>query len=127
VIFQAGDSDQGRNLGATHADAIFTHAQTIEQGQAFYADIKGRAATLGRNPDEIVILPGFSVFVGDTDDHARELERYWREHDHSFAQALGELGRAFGWHDFRQYDLDAPSPPPRWSMPGSASTHRPGS
>jgi FMN-dependent oxidoreductase (nitrilotriacetate monooxygenase family) len=110
VIFQAGDSDQGRNLGASQADAIFTHAQSIEQGQAFYADIKGRAATLGRNPDEIVVMPGFSVFVGDTDDHARQLERQWRDHDHSFAQALGELGRAFGWHDFRQYDLDAPFP-----------------
>ena len=110
VIFQAGDSDQGRNLGARHADAIFTHAQSFEQGAAFYADLKGRAAALGRNPEEIVILPGFSVFVGDSDDHARDLERHWREHDHSFAQALGELGRAFGWHDFRQYDLDAPFP-----------------
>lgn len=110
VIFQAGDSDQGRHLGASHADAIFTHAQNIEQAQAFYADIKGRAAALGRNPEEIVILPGFSVFVGDSDEHARDLERHWRDHDHSFAQALGELGRAFGWHDFRQYDLDAPFP-----------------
>jgi FMN-dependent oxidoreductase (nitrilotriacetate monooxygenase family) len=110
VIFQAGDSEPGRDLGAVYGDAIFTHAQTIEQGQAFYADVKGRAAKLGRNPDEIVILPGFVVRVGDTDAHALELERYWREHDHSFAQALAELGRAFGWHDFRQYDLDAPFP-----------------
>ncbi|WP_068084691.1 LLM class flavin-dependent oxidoreductase [Novosphingobium rosa] len=110
VIFQAGDSDQGRDLGAAHADAIFTHAQTLSQGQAFYEDIKRRAAALGRAPEQIVIMPGFTVFVGDTDDHARELERHWRAHDHSFAQALGELGRAFGWHDFRQYDLDAPFP-----------------
>jgi FMN-dependent oxidoreductase (nitrilotriacetate monooxygenase family) len=110
VLFQAGDSEYGRNLGAGYGDAIFTHAASIEQAQAFYADIKGRAAALGRNPDEIVILPGFVVTVGDTDEHALELERHWREHDHSFEQALGELGRAFGWHDFRQYDLDAPFP-----------------
>lgn len=110
VIFQAGDSDQGRDLGATIADAIFTHAATIEQGQAFYADLKGRAIRQGRNPDEIVILPGFSVYVGDTDEDAQDIQRRYRELDQSFDQALAEFGRPFGWHDFRQYDPDAPFP-----------------
>jgi FMN-dependent oxidoreductase (nitrilotriacetate monooxygenase family) len=110
VIFQAGDSDQGRNLGATIADAIFTHAQSIEEGQAFYSDLKGRAQALGRDPEQIVILPGFTVFVGDSDAHAREIELAYRRQDQSFDQALAEFGRAFGWHDFRQYDLDAPFP-----------------
>ncbi|MDH7637749.1 LLM class flavin-dependent oxidoreductase [Sphingomonas oryzagri] len=110
VIFQAGDSDQGRDLGATIADGIFTHSATIEQGQAFYQDVKGRAARLGRDPNEIVIMPGVVVFVGDSDEEARDIERRTREHDQSFEQALGEFGRSFGWHDFRQYDLDAPFP-----------------
>lgn len=110
VIFQAGDSDQGRDLGATIADAIFTHAPTIEAGQAFYADLKGRAARLGRDPDSIVILPGFSVYVGDTDEQAKEIEQQYRRVDQSFDQALAEFGRAFGWHDFRQYDVDGPFP-----------------
>lgn len=110
VIFQAGDSDQGRDLGATVADAIFTHAATFEQGQAFYADLKARAARLGRNPDDIVILPGFTVYVGDTDDDARAIERAYRAQDQSFDQALAEFGRPFGWHDFRRYDPDAPFP-----------------
>ncbi|WP_336966447.1 LLM class flavin-dependent oxidoreductase [Sphingobium aquiterrae] len=110
VIFQAGDSDQGRDLGATIADAIFTHAATIEQGQAFYADLKGRAARLGRDPDQIVILPGFFVYVGDTDAQAKEIEQHYRRADQSFEQALAEFGRAFGWHDFRRYDVDAPFP-----------------
>lgn len=110
VIFQAGDSDQGRDLGASIADAIFTHAATIEQGQAFYADLKGRAARLGRDPDSIVILPGFFIYVGDTDEQAREIEREYRQIDQSFDQALAEFGRPFGWHDFRRYDPDAPFP-----------------
>jgi FMN-dependent oxidoreductase (nitrilotriacetate monooxygenase family) len=110
VIFQAGDSDQGRDLGATIADAIFTHAATIEQGQAFYADLKGRAARLGRDPDQIVVLPGFFVYVGDTDAQAKEIEQAYRRADQSFDQALAEFGRAFGWHDFRRYDVDAPFP-----------------
>ncbi|MBE2992210.1 LLM class flavin-dependent oxidoreductase [Sphingomonas sp. CFBP 13603] len=110
VIFQAGDSEQGRDLGAKVADAIFTHAKTIEQGQAFYADLKDRAARHGRDPDALVILPGFTITIGDTDEDAREIQRAHRRADQSFDQALGEFGRAFGWHDFRQYDLDAPFP-----------------
>lgn len=110
VIFQAGDSEQGRDLGAAIADGIFTHARTIEQGQVFYADIKGRATKLGRDPDQILILPGFHITVGDTDAQAREIEAAYLEQDHSFEQALGELGRSFGWHDFSRYDLDAPFP-----------------
>jgi len=110
VIFQAGDSDHGRNLGAKTADAIFTHSPTIEQAQAFYKDLKDRAVKFNRDPDEITIMPGFSIFVGDTDEHAREIEQFYRRQDQSFEQALGEFGRSFGWHDFRQYDLDAPFP-----------------
>lgn len=111
VIFQAGDSSQGRDLGAEVGEGVFTHAATLDQAKAFYDDIKGRAVRqFGRRPEDLVILPGVGVIVGDTDDEARELERHYRLTDHSFDQALAELGRSFGWHDFRQYDLDAPFP-----------------
>ncbi len=111
VIFQAGDSDQGRDLGASVGEGIFTHAPDIATGQAFYSDIKGRARDkYGRNPDELVIMPGISVVVADTDAEARELEAHHNEADHTFDAALHEFGRPFGWHDFTQYDLDAPFP-----------------
>jgi FMN-dependent oxidoreductase (nitrilotriacetate monooxygenase family) len=110
VIFQAGDSEQGRDLGATLGEGIFTHAASIEQGQAFYADIKSRAAAKGRNPDHIIVMPGVRVFVGDTDKDAREIERELQLADQDFGRALAEFGRPFAWHDFRQYDLDAPFP-----------------
>jgi FMN-dependent oxidoreductase (nitrilotriacetate monooxygenase family) len=110
VIFQAGDSEQGRDLGATIGEGIFTHAASIEQGQAFYTDIKTRAAAKGRNPDHIIVMPGVRVFVGDTDKEAREIERELQLAEQDFDRALAELGRPFAWHDFRQYDLDAPFP-----------------
>jgi FMN-dependent oxidoreductase (nitrilotriacetate monooxygenase family) len=110
VIFQAGDSEQGRDLGATIGEGIFTHAATIEQGQAFYNDIKSRAKAKGRDPDHLVIMPGMRVFVGDTDAEGREIEHNLQLADQSFERALAELGRPFAWHDFRQYDLDAPFP-----------------
>lgn len=110
VIFQAGDSQQGRELGAATADVIFTHAASIEQGQAFYRDVKDRAARLGRDPEQLLVLPSAEIYVGDTDEHAREIERHYHQQDHSFELALKEFGRNFGWHDFSQYDLDAPFP-----------------
>jgi len=110
VIFQAGDSEQGRDLGATIGEGIFTHAASIEQGQAFYRDLKDRAAAKGRDPGEVVIMPGVSVYVGDTDADAREIEHDLQTRDRDFGRALAELGRPFAWHDFRQYDLDAPFP-----------------
>jgi FMN-dependent oxidoreductase (nitrilotriacetate monooxygenase family) len=110
VIFQAGDSEQGRDLGATIGEGIFTFAPNIPQAQAFYADLKSRAAAKGRSPDEIVIMPAVSIYVGDTDAEAREIERDLQTRDRDFDRALAELGRPFAWHDFRQYDLDAPFP-----------------
>jgi FMN-dependent oxidoreductase (nitrilotriacetate monooxygenase family) len=110
VIFQAGDSNQGRDLGASIGDGIFTHAATLEAAQAFYNDIKTRVAEKGRNPDEALILPGIQFFVGDTDAEAREIERESQLANYSFDRALAEFGRAFGWHDFSQYDPDAAFP-----------------
>ena len=110
VIFQAGDSEQGRDLGAEIAEGIFTFGPSLGAAQAFYNDLKGRAAAKGRNPDEILIMPGTSFFVGDTDSEAREIEHDLQASDRDFDRALAELGRPFAWHDFRQYDLDAPFP-----------------
>lgn len=110
VIFQAGDSSDGRDLGGRYAEGIFTHATTIEAGLAFANDIRTRAAAAGRDPQHVLILPGAKIFVGDTDDEAREIERAAHDQSNSFDIALAELGRPFGWHDFTTYDLDVPFP-----------------
>ena len=70
VIFQAGDSDEGREFAAAAADAIFTRHGTLEAGQAFYADVKGRLASYGRRPRRPVILPAATFVLGDTDAEA---------------------------------------------------------
>ena len=53
VIFQAGESNEGRNLGARIAEATFASAERFEDGQQYYSDLKARAAALGRDPDLI--------------------------------------------------------------------------
>lgn len=109
VIFQAGASESGRNYAAKYGEAIFTGHETLEQAQAFYADVKTRAASFGRNQDELLILPGISPIVADT---AEEAERKYNEVASlvSIDDALRYLGRFFDHHDFSQYDIDAPFP-----------------
>ncbi|WP_026425697.1 LLM class flavin-dependent oxidoreductase [Actinokineospora inagensis] len=109
VIFQAGDSEEGRDLGAAVAEVIFTHARTLEQARAFRTELRDRAAAKGRDPDTLLTLPGISLVIADTDEEALAKEEA-RLGGRSFDRALKELGRPFGWHDFTRYDLDAPFP-----------------
>ncbi|WP_254070720.1 LLM class flavin-dependent oxidoreductase [Acidisphaera sp. L21] len=66
VIAQAGASEPGRQLGAETADVIFCAAQFMNDSQAFFADIKGRAERAGRQRDDVKILPGVSIIWGST-------------------------------------------------------------
>ena len=72
VIVQAGASDAGRRFAAETAEVVFAAHDTLAAGQAFYADVKGRAARAGRDPDAIRILPGALIVVGDSVDEARD-------------------------------------------------------
>jgi alkanesulfonate monooxygenase SsuD/methylene tetrahydromethanopterin reductase-like flavin-dependent oxidoreductase (luciferase family) len=88
VIVQAGNSEQGRDLGGAIGEGIFTHAASIEASQAFYNDIKGRAVKFGRSPDNVIILPGISPVLSDSDAEAREIEREIQLADSDFDRAL---------------------------------------
>jgi FMN-dependent oxidoreductase (nitrilotriacetate monooxygenase family) len=109
VIFQAGDSDAGRNLGALIGDATFASAPDYETGRQYYADLKARAAALGRDPDEIKVLPGLFPIIADTDEEAQRIASE-REDTADLGKLLVEIGRAFNYHDFGQYALDQPFP-----------------
>ena len=109
VIFQAGDSGEGREFAASSADAIFSRHGTREDGQAFYADMKGRLAAYGRTGDQLLILPAATFVLGDTDAEAQELAREVR-----FQQVSGQTAIMFVeqlWNrDLSGYDPDGPLP-----------------
>jgi alkanesulfonate monooxygenase SsuD/methylene tetrahydromethanopterin reductase-like flavin-dependent oxidoreductase (luciferase family) len=109
VIFQAGDSNPGRDLGAAIADGTFAASQDFETGQQYYADLKRRAAALGRDPDHIRVLPGMFPIIADSDEEAQAIARDQQE-ALDLEKLLVQLGRAFNYHDFSQYPLDAPFP-----------------
>jgi FMN-dependent oxidoreductase (nitrilotriacetate monooxygenase family) len=109
VIFQAGDSDEGRDFAASSADAIFSRHGTLEDGQKFYADVKGRLTRYGRRRDQLLILPAATFVLGDTDTEAADLAREVR-----FQQVSGQTAIAFLeqlWNrDLSGYDPDGPLP-----------------
>ena len=72
VVVQAGSSEAGRELAARTAEVIFTAWQTLEEAQAFYADVKGRMAKYGRSPEELKIMPGVFPVIGHTEGEAYE-------------------------------------------------------
>jgi FMN-dependent oxidoreductase (nitrilotriacetate monooxygenase family) len=109
VIFQAGASDDGRNFAAGHADAIFAAAQTLEEAQEYYRDIKARARGFGRDPAQVYILPGIGPIIGLTEVEAEQNYQTLAALG-SLQTGLGFLARSFNDHDFSQYDLDAPFP-----------------
>ena len=109
VILQAGDSDEGRELAAGSADAIFTRHSMLPGAQAFYADTKGRLAKYGRNRDELKILPAVSVVVGDTTAEAVEKAHLIRRQQVSPQTAILLLEQLWN-RDLSSYDAEGPLP-----------------
>ncbi|NHN86794.1 NtaA/DmoA family FMN-dependent monooxygenase [Acetobacter musti] len=109
VIFQAGDSNDGRDLGARIAEATFAGVEDFDSARSYYTDLKQRAVALGRDPEQITVLPGINPIIAETDEKAQAIAAS-REGLQTFEQKLTQLGRAFNYHDFSQYDPDAPFP-----------------
>lgn len=109
VVFQAGDSEEGREFAASSADAIFSRYATLKEGQAFYTDVKNRLAKYGRRQDQLLILPAASFALADTDAEAEELARIVRRQQVSGATAIKHL--EFVWNrDLSAYDPEGPLP-----------------
>lgn len=109
VVFQAGDSDEGRDFAAASADAIFSRHSTLEAGQSFYADVKGRLPKFGRTRDELLILPAATFVLGDTDSEAAELAQGIRLAQVSPATAIKFLEQLWN-RDLSDHDPDGPLP-----------------
>ncbi|MCW2872769.1 NtaA/DmoA family FMN-dependent monooxygenase [Actinacidiphila oryziradicis] len=109
VIFQAGDSPEGREFAASGADAIFSRHSTLDAGREFYADVKGRLARHGRRHDQLLILPAATFVLGDTDAEAHELAHEIRRQQVSGQTAINFLEQLWN-RDLSGYDPDGPLP-----------------
>ncbi|HEY2577378.1 MAG TPA: NtaA/DmoA family FMN-dependent monooxygenase [Streptosporangiaceae bacterium] len=109
VIFQAGDSGEGREFAASSADAIFSRHSGLANGQAFYTDVKRRLARYGRGPDQLLILPAATFVLGPTDAEAAQIAREVRRQQVSGATAIKLLEQLWN-RDLSGYDPDGPLP-----------------
>jgi FMN-dependent oxidoreductase (nitrilotriacetate monooxygenase family) len=75
VLVQAGGSEGGLRLAGRFADVVFTVAQTKSKAIAFRNDIRRRAASAGRQPDDVKISLGVVVLVAPTEEEARRREQ----------------------------------------------------
>jgi len=108
VIVQAGASEAGRQLAAETAEVVFAAGGNLEASKAFYADVKGRMARLGRDPGSMKILPGALVVVGHSDADARARRAHLDSlvhYDSGIASLNGMLGC-----DVSGFDPDGPLP-----------------
>jgi N-acetyl-S-(2-succino)cysteine monooxygenase len=107
VLFQAGASENGRDLAARTADAIFGIPRTMEEALEYATDVKQRAATYGRH--HLLFFPRIDTIVGRTEEEA---ESKYREACDlvDYDDALNWMRFFFANHDFKQYDPDAPFP-----------------
>ncbi|MET0288244.1 MAG: LLM class flavin-dependent oxidoreductase [Pseudoxanthomonas sp.] len=109
VIFQAGASDDGIALAGKYADAVFTHAPSLEETREFTQRVKKSAIAHGRRAEDVKIFPGIGPVVAHTLEEAEA--KYARIAElANVDDALAFLGRFFDHHDFTQYALDEPFP-----------------
>src|SRR5580692_11756785 len=70
---QAGSSGPGIELAGKHADMVFTAQPDIPSGRRFRESVREAALRHGRNPDNVLVLPGVAFVLGSTEAEARAL------------------------------------------------------
>jgi FMN-dependent oxidoreductase (nitrilotriacetate monooxygenase family) len=123
VFVQAGSSDTGRSFAARHAEAVFTAQMEKATARDFYADLKSRAVTGGRDPGQVLILPGLSPLIAGTETEA---QRQARELNDLTDPEVGRrrLSGRFGGHDFSHLPLDKPLSPEDFPDPSTVEAAR---
>jgi FMN-dependent oxidoreductase (nitrilotriacetate monooxygenase family) len=107
VIVQAGGSEAGRELAAKDADVVYSNAFELAPAKAFYDDVKARLAKHGRTADQLLIMPGVTLYVGKTREEAQakfnELQ--------ALIDPLSGLAMLYSYlGDLSGYDVDGPMP-----------------
>ncbi len=106
LLYQAGASGRGRQFAAQHAECVFINGPSKQVIAPIVADIRKRAAALGRNPAEILIFTMMTVITGETGAAARAKLEDYRAH----VSEDGALALMSGWTglDFSTLPLDEP-------------------
>jgi alkanesulfonate monooxygenase len=104
VLYQAGASGRGRDFAARHAECVFVNGPSRQVVKPIVADLRARAAKLGRAGDDLRIFSLATVIVGRDEADARAKHAEYRQH----VSPEGALALFSGWTgiDFSGYALD---------------------
>ncbi|HEY1667891.1 MAG TPA: NtaA/DmoA family FMN-dependent monooxygenase [Trebonia sp.] len=72
---QAGSSGPGVELAGKSADLVFTAQPSIAAGRQFRDSVRASAVRHGRDPDDVLVLPGIAFVLGSTEAEALALRR----------------------------------------------------
>ena len=120
-LVQAGASESGRDFAASVADLVFAPTPDKEAALELRRDLSRRAERHGRSPRDVRLLPGFSLYLAESREEAREI----------FMQTHARLDRTRKFATIRQmlgldlsdWPLDRPISaadlPPPVANPGS--------
>lgn len=86
VISQAGASDAGIDLAAEHADIVYASLLHKQSAFDYQQRLRSRALAHGRNPDDLRLLPGLTVILGET--RAEAYRKHEALHGHSGEDGL---------------------------------------
>jgi FMN-dependent oxidoreductase (nitrilotriacetate monooxygenase family) len=106
VLYQAGASTRGKAFAAKHAECIFLAEISTKNLAGTIADIRAQAATLGRDPNDILMFQLATVVVGRTEKEARDKLQDYRRHS-SVEGAIAHFSASLGI-DLGKYALDEP-------------------
>jgi len=105
VFAQASASGTGLDMAAQVAEIVFSPLHALDEAQAFYRDLKTRAAAYGREPDAIKLMPGLNPIVGRTEAEARDKQAYLASLIHADV-GRSILSNALGGIDLSDYEPD---------------------
>lgn len=123
VFVQAGSSDTGKRFAARHAEAVFTAHLEKTTAKVFYDDLKRLIAAEGRDPSQVLILPGLSPIIGSSE---AEAQRFSEELNELSDPEVGRnrLSLRFGGFDFSHLPLDQPLAPEDFPDPKANEASR---
>jgi alkanesulfonate monooxygenase SsuD/methylene tetrahydromethanopterin reductase-like flavin-dependent oxidoreductase (luciferase family) len=122
VLFQAGESDEGRDFAARHAEAIFSRYIALDGALEFAADMTRRLAAVGRPRDDIKIIPGAKITLGASLAEAREKAAWFDRRTWTDRRVIAVIESVWGC-DLSSFDVDGPLPEFDPADPEQTKTH----
>ena len=109
VLFQAGDSPDGRDFAARQADVIFSAHPKFDDALEFRRDIVARSLKAGRGANDVKIMPASEFILAATPQEARDKKAWVRSLQIGPQQAIAYLEQFWG-RELQSYDPDGPLP-----------------